>query len=74
MTPLESAAYIMAQAAALNARVQGMTAENQLAVLRGRDHLPYGEQDFSMAVTMHDCAASQIRSIFAASTGEEGEE
>lgn len=45
MTPEQKAAFVVAQAALLNARVAGMTAENQYRSSRGLT-IAYGEDAF----------------------------
>jgi hypothetical protein len=50
----EAAAVIMARAAALNARVSGMNAENQHRLSVGNS-VAYGEEAFLDAITEEQC-------------------
>lgn len=59
MTPEQKAAYIMAQAAALNATVAGMIARNQYNVLNGEPP-SYLEADFDQQIAAFDCHHNQV--------------
>lgn len=63
MTPEQKAAFIMAQAAALNATVAGMIARNQLNALNGEPPT-YLEVDFDNQVASFDCHHNQICMYF----------
>lgn len=52
MTPEQKAAFIVAQAALVNAKIAGMQAENQRRIAIGYDN-PYTEKDFEAAANHH---------------------
>ncbi len=64
MTPAERAAFIMAQAACLNAEVAGMVAENTYREMRG-ETIAFGEDAFQevidKSVCNHNAAISFLR-------------
>lgn len=63
MTPEQKAAYIMAQAAALNARVAGMRAENDWRISCGNS-IAYTEEHFEAVVTEYGCHHNQTIAFF----------
>lgn len=59
MTPEEKAAYINAQAAALNATVAGMVATNLLLSHQG-EAPQYTLEDFESSIAMYNCHHNQL--------------
>jgi len=64
MTPEQSAAYINAMAAGLNATVAGMKAENTIRRRRG-EALAYNEADFRKAIEESGCYHNAVMDTFA---------
>lgn len=63
MTSEEKAAYIMAQAAALNATVAGMVARNQYNAL-SKEPPTWLEDDFNNQIATFDCHHNQLCLFF----------
>jgi len=64
MTPEQSAAYVNAMAAVLNARVAGMEAENTTRLRRG-EPLAYSYDEFQEAIEESGCHHNDVLSTFA---------
>lgn len=62
MTPEQSAAYVMAAVARLNARVAGMQAENQQRMHLGQS-LAFTETAFDHAIFEEDLREGQVRRV-----------
>lgn len=63
MTDEQKAAFIMAQAAVLNATILGMEAANSMRAYRG-DLPRYGEQDFQNAINRSACHHNAVVTFF----------
>ncbi len=63
MTDEQKAAFIMAQAAVLNATVAGMVAENYEQMQRDGS-LVYGEQDFQNRINASACHHNAVVTFF----------
>lgn len=63
MTDEQKAAFIMAQAAVLNAEITGMAAENYIRMYRG-EALAYDEQAFQAAVNRSPCHHNAVLTLF----------
>lgn len=59
MEDIRKSAYIIAQAAVLNARVAGMVAENQDRIRKG-ESLAYIEEDFRKLVDKSSCGHNEV--------------
>lgn len=63
MTPEQAAAYIMGQAACLNATVEGMKAANLQRLDQGKA-LAYGTEAFLNAINDHQCHHNAVCKLF----------
>jgi len=63
MTSEQQAAYIMAQAAALNAEVAGMQAENAFREMQGHT-IAYGEDAFQAAINRYGVHHNAVVGFF----------
>lgn len=63
MTPEQQAAYVMAQAAALNAEVAGMQAENWMREMQGHT-IAYGEDAFQDAINRYGVHHNAVIGFF----------
>jgi len=63
MTDEQKAAYIMAQAAILNATIAGMVAKNQGRASRG-ETMAYDEEDFVIEIDDSSCHHHAVLNLF----------
>lgn len=63
MTDEQKVAYIIAQAAVLNAQVQGMVAENMQRQIRG-ESMAYTERQFEDVITNSGCHHNAVLEMF----------